>query len=133
DHPCAVLISGRLHNEMIVKVRQSIVFSRRWMVSGRVVSHHDHLHTLQTHHAVGLGPPTVVAYAHPHHAAKSSSDRPTKVSGFEVPFLEMLKGTLRFILAVPREVYFPIFKNNRACLIDKNRGVVVMYCAVDFR
>jgi hypothetical protein len=76
---------------------------------------------LQTHHAVGFGPATVIADAHAHDATHRAPDRKAKISGLKIALFQMLKGPVWKRLCPTREVHFAVLSNNLAGLIDEIR------------
>ncbi len=95
DDPGPVLICARLQNQMIVEVGHAIQVWRGREIAWRVVAEHNQLDALHAHDAVGLRPAAVIADTHADDTIVGLEHGETEIAGFEITFLEMLKGALR--------------------------------------
>jgi hypothetical protein len=93
---------------------------------GRVVAEHDQLHPLQSHDAISLGPPPVVADAHADDAAHGAPHRKTQVTRLEITFFQVLEGTLRIELGMPGQMHLAIFADDFSVSIDQDGRVEMM-------
>ena len=100
NHPCAVLICAGLHGQVIVKVLKPIVLGRARVVHGRVVAEHDQLDPLQSKNPKRFGPASVIANAHSDFATECIECIKTHITHFEIPFLQVLKWKIGFILGM---------------------------------
>ena len=96
---------------------------RGCVVHGGVVADQHHLHALQTHHAVGLGPAPVVAYGHAHDAAECLRYLPTG-AGCEVTFLQMLEAPPRLVFLMAGQMHLAVLGHNLAAALHQDGGVV---------
>jgi hypothetical protein len=92
DDPGGVLIGARLHDQVIVEGLQRVELIGIAEADGRIVAQQDHLHPLQPHDAIGLGPAPVVADAHAQDAAEAAPDRKAQIAHLEEALLQMLAG-----------------------------------------
>ena len=127
DHPSRVLIGPGLQRQAVVKhpVFLRLVAAAR-VGRGRVKAQRHHLHALQTHHPIGLRPATVVANAHPHHAAQDVKHRKAKIPWQKIALLQMLKRNIILVLSMTRQMDLAILANNRPSLIGEDRGIVML-------
>ena len=102
---------------------EEVVLGRGRVVHRRVVAEQDHLHALEPHHAVGLGPAPVIADAHAEQPAEGAPDRPAEVAHVEVALLEVLEGAPRLVLRVAGQMDLPVLADEAARLVDQDRGV----------
>ena len=100
------------------------------VVDGRVVTDQHQLDTLQAHHAVGLGPATVVANGHADDAAKCTRDAEAIGAGLEVVTLGVLERPIGFVMLVPRNVSLAIGGHDGAIAFDKRLHVPAVNRAV---
>jgi hypothetical protein len=77
-----------------------------------VVTNKDHFNALEGHHAVRLGPTTVITKGHPHDPVERLPDAKSLWTLFEVSPLQMLKWSIWFVFFVPRQVNLAVPANN---------------------
>src|SRR5205814_4980665 len=111
---------------MVVEAGEMVLLRRGRVVDRRVVAEQDELDTLQSHHAIRLGPPAVVADAHAHDRTAIARHRPAEVADLEVALLEMLKRAPRLVLGVAGQMDLAIREDDTASRVDENRRVVAM-------
>ena len=114
----SILISATLHHQSIVEALQHILRWIGYVVHWGVVSTQDHFNTLEPHHAISLGPATIVADHHSHSATESFPYTKAFVTGGEVIALRVLEVSVRFVFLVPRYMHFSILRND--CSVSLN-------------
>src|SRR5262249_11167590 len=119
----AILGGAGLHGELVVEGGEEIVLRSRRIVHRRVVAQEHHLHALQPHHPIRLGPAPIVADAEAHQSAEGRPDSPTEVAHFEVTLFQMLKGAPRLVLGMTGEMDLAVFADGAARLVHQDRGV----------
>src|SRR5438128_6577314 len=122
-HPRAVLICPRPHDEAVVEIRQEVVLGRRRIVHRRVVAEEDHLHALETHDPVRLGPAAVIADAHAHEPAEGAPHAPAEVPHVEVALLQVLEGPPALVLGMAGEVGLPALAHDAPRRVNQDRGI----------
>ena len=122
--PGRVLVGASLHREAVMEEAIGGRLVRGLRVGGRrIVAEHDHLHALQPHDAIGLGPAPVIADRHPEQAALELPDRETEIAGLEIALLEMLVRTLGVELGMARQMHLPVLADDPAGVVDQDRAV----------
>src|SRR5438445_8206657 len=122
-HPRAVLICPRAHDEPVVEVRQEVVLGRRRIVYGRVVAEEDHLHALETHDPVRLGPAAVIADAHADEPAEGAPHAPAEIPHVKIALLQVLEGPPGLVLGMAGQVDLPVLAHDAPRRVHQDRGI----------
>ena len=124
DHPGAVHVGAGLHDQMVVEVREVVVDRLPGDVRRRVVAEEHELGPLKPEHPIGLRPAPIVADAHPDDAVERPPRRKAEVADLEIALLQMLKGKLRPVVGMTRQVHLAVLPDLPPLPVDQNRRVV---------
>ena len=96
------------------------------LTDGRVEPERDHLHALQPHNPVDLGPAPVIADAHAEDAAHEAPNGKAEIARLEIALLQVLEGAGRVEFGVTGKMHLAVLADDCALAIDEDRGVEVM-------
>src|SRR5690606_9962829 len=123
DDPGPILVSARLHHDLIVERLQVIVLWHRRIMQRRVIAEHHQLDALQAEDAIGLRPAPIVAQRHAGNSPKGTPDAEAQVARLEIALLQVLESPPWLVLMVSRQMNLAVLADDLARLIDDDRGV----------
>ena len=129
DDPRAVLVRTGLEHQRVVEALQDVLARVGRVVDGRVVAAEDQLDALEPHHAVGLGPASVVADHHPDPAAEGLPHAGLVRSRLEVVALGVLERAVGLVVLVTGDVHLAVAGDDAPVPLDEHLRVVVVSVA----
>ena len=105
DHPHAVLISTRLHHEVVVECLQRVLRGIGRVVERGVVADEHQFRAAQPHDPISLRPAAIVADGHAYDAAERTPDLKTFSALLEISPFKVLEPSVRFVVFVARYVH----------------------------